>query len=136
MRRISIHLISDDADQAYYDGWGEKVTFFRIQIRNLIIKDRKDAYLQDQFLIKYYKLWIEVEENIIKDKETVCKLYEELLKNSDDLTIYEDYARSLVSMGAIKDAKNVLSRYIFHADDYRSKSHYFRFLGIYGTIHD
>jgi hypothetical protein len=112
------------------------VTFFRIQIRNFIIKERKPLALQYQLANKYYKFWIEVEENIVKDKDTVCKLYEELLKNGDNFIVYEDYARSLVSMGALKDAKNVLNRYIFHTNNSRSKDHYYRFIGIYGNIHD
>lgn len=50
----------------------------------------------------YYKLWIEVEEKIIKDKDGVSKLYELIIKTTNQLTLYEDYSASLINLQAIK----------------------------------
>jgi hypothetical protein len=57
-----------------------------------------------------------VEENVIKDKDMVCKLYENLIKNKKEKQEWEDYqnyAQSLTQMSAYKDAKNVLKRCIY-----------------------
>ena len=43
-----------------------------------------------------------MEQNIIKDKNSVCQLYENVLKDINELHRYVDYAYSLINFGALK----------------------------------
>jgi hypothetical protein len=38
IRRINKHLVKEQIGQEYYDDWGNKVSFFREEITNLISK--------------------------------------------------------------------------------------------------
>ena len=69
----------------------------------------------------------------------VCKLYENLIKESVDKESdqhYEAYAQSLKRMNAIKDAKNILKRYHNHVNSKETRILLINFLGIYGNITD
>lgn len=81
-------------------------------------------------------MWIEVEEKMVRDKEAVSQLYEKLIKETGEVERYQDYAGSLVNLGAVKEAKNVMRRYVFHAQDQHSKDAFLRFIEIYGDVHD
>ena len=114
------------------------MVFFREEISHLIQKVRVGTSEEEMLHISksYYELWIEIETNIIKDKDSVCQLFENLLKGGREVELYEDYAKSLVVFGALKDAKNVLKRYTRHKMGDRSREVYLKFIELYGTVDD
>jgi hypothetical protein len=83
-RRIAKHLLNEPLPEEYNEVWSKNVEFFREEILQLIQKTRTGVSAQEarEIFKEYYKLWIEVEQNIIKDKESICQLYENLLKDS------------------------------------------------------
>ena len=66
----------------------------------------------------------------------MCQLYENLIKQTSEYNIYEKYADSLMVFGAVKDAKNVLKRYVHHASSDRSRKVYLKFIEMYGSTED
>ena len=137
-RRLNKHLLNEPLPEDYNEVWPKNVGIFREQITELIQKSRVGVSEEETKALfnDYYQLWIEVEENIVKDKDSVCQLYENILKDSSQLHKYEDYASSLVNFGALKEAKNTLKRYIHHAGDAKSRHVYLNFIALYGTIDD
>lgn len=69
VRRINKHLLNNQS-QEYLDTWGEKVVFFREEIMRIIGKVHKGVQ------INLYRYWGDVETYVIKDVDTVCRVYD------------------------------------------------------------
>lgn len=60
---------------------------------------------------KLYKFWAEIETFVVKDINTVCYIYEELVKNKIGRTdLYLEYAHTLVILGNVPGAVETLQK--------------------------
>ena len=67
---------------------------------------------------KLYKYWADVETYVIKDVNSAISVYEELVKNKLGRSeCYIDYAHSLVVLGSVSGAIDVLKEAMNKCDD-------------------
>lgn len=134
VRRINKH-VQKTQDEEYNNSWSEKVQYFRDRITHFIDKSRLTSKIQESIRELYYNYWIDVETSIVKDKASVCQLFEALLQLKRTVDVYTKYSQCLLRLEAYGDAKNVLKRSCeANKYDYEAYKQYEGYLAVYGTI--
>lgn len=109
VRRINRHVFASP-DPEYNATWSQKVQFFRDEITAIIDKPGLTPRIQESARETLYAYWADIETALIKDKESVCQVYEALLQVKYSIPYFIKYSQSMIKLGCIADARQVLRR--------------------------
>ena len=80
---------------------------------------------------------MDVETSLIKDKDSVCQIFEALLQLKNSVELYTKYSMCMIRLGYFADAKHILKRsYTAFKYDYEAYKQYENFISVYGNIED